>query len=152
MIQESRITITLLLTSGACKTPCAEARYLFSTMFPHEMNDPICLCKSLKRATGTFERSRLLLGMSGSYMESQCIGVEKLLLTGRALKRKMTLVRLQMIMHRILILFDGLADATHIGTLCVLLVGVWHTGQLAVGQHQFFTGVCASLNGGARAY
>ena len=133
MIQERRIAIAFLLTSGACKTPCAEARYLFSTMFPHEMNNPICLCKSLKRATGTFERSRLLLGVSGSYMESQRIGVEKLLLTGRALKGKMTLMCLQMIMHRVLILFNGLTDATHVGTLCVLLVGVWHTVKVAVG-------------------
>jgi hypothetical protein len=98
-------------------------------MFPHEMNDPICLRKSLKRATGTFERGRLLLGMSGSYMKCQCIGVEKLLFTGRALKGKMTLVRLQMIMNRVLVLFHGLTDATHIGTLCVLLVGIWHTGH-----------------------
>jgi hypothetical protein len=113
------------------------------------MNDPICLCKSLKRATGTFERSRLLLGVSGSYMERQRIGVEKLLLTCRALKREMALMRLQMIVHRILILFNGLTDATHIETLCVLLVGVWHTSGLAVGLNQFFTDVCASLNGGA---
>ena len=137
MIQECRIAIAFLLTSGACKAPCAEARYLFSTMFPHEMNNPICLCKSLKRATGTFERSRLLLGVSGSYMERQRIGVEKLLLTSRALKWKMALVRLQMIMHRILVLFNSLTDATHIGTLCVLLVSIWHTGRWPLANINF---------------
>jgi hypothetical protein len=90
------------------------------------MNDPICLRKSLKRATGTFESSRLFFGVSGGYMESQRIGVEKLLFTSCALKWKMALMRLQMIVHRILVLFYGLTDATHIGTLCILLVGVWH--------------------------
>jgi hypothetical protein len=45
------------------------------------MNDPICLCKSLKRAAGTFEGGGLLLGVAGGYMKGQRIGVEKLLLT-----------------------------------------------------------------------
>jgi hypothetical protein len=46
------------------------------------MDHPICLRKSLKRATGTFEGGGLLLGVAGGDMQSQSIGVEKLLLTG----------------------------------------------------------------------
>lgn len=52
--------------------------------------------------------------------------MEKLLLTGGALKRKMAFVILQMIVHRILILLYGLTNMTDELAICVFLIGVCH--------------------------
>ena len=79
-------------------------------MLSHEVDDPICLRKSLMRAKGTFKCRSLLFGMACGDMNSQCLGMQELFLTGRALERKMALVRLQMVVHRILILLGGLTD------------------------------------------
>jgi len=45
------------------------------------------------RAERTLEAGRLL-GVSGGNMNGECLGMEKLLLTGGALKREMALVGL----------------------------------------------------------
>jgi len=77
------------------------------------------------RAERTLEAGGLL-GVSGGNMHGQCLGMEKLLLTCGTLKRKMALVALQMIVHGILILFCGLADATYKLSCRVLLIGICH--------------------------
>ena len=61
-------------------------------------------------------------------MYSECLRVEKLLLADLALKREMTFMLLQMIMHRILILLCGLANLADVLTGRVLLVGICHVG------------------------
>jgi hypothetical protein len=94
-------------------------------MLAHEMNDPICLRKSLMRAKGTLEATSLIR-VSGSNMNGQSLGMEKLLLTGWALKRKVALMGLQMIVHRVLILLYRLADATYKLSRSVLLIRVCH--------------------------
>ena len=65
VVEKGGLTVTLFLTCGACQPVGGEARHIRLAVFPHEMNDPICLCKSLIRATGTLEMGRILLGMPG---------------------------------------------------------------------------------------
>lgn len=96
------------------------------TMLSHEMDYPICLCKSFIRTSGAFKSCGLLFGMSRSHMDCESLGMEKLLLTGGALKRKMAFMILQMIVHRILILLYGLTNVTDELTVCVFLIGVCH--------------------------
>jgi len=107
-------------------------------MFPNEMNDPVCLRKSLMRAKGTLEAG--LFGVSGGNMNSECLGVEKLLLTGGTLKREMALMGLHVIMHGVLILLCGLADATYVVSCGILLIGVchWLNSRRYQGSYQFF--------------
>jgi hypothetical protein len=77
------------------------------------------------RAERTLEAGGLI-GVSSGNVNGQSLGVEKLLLAGWALKRKMALVGLQMIVHRILILFCGLTDTAYKLTSRVLLIHVCH--------------------------
>ena len=65
VIEKGRLTVTLFLARGTCEPLGGETRHIRLTVFPHEMNDPICLCKSLIRATGTLEMSRSLFRMPG---------------------------------------------------------------------------------------
>ena len=90
------------------------------------MNNPICLRKSFMRAKRTFEAGRLLLRMSGGNMDSQSLRMEKLLLTGWALKRKVTFMTLHRIMHSVLILFCYLTNRTDIFTGRVFFIRVGH--------------------------
>ena len=60
MIEECRVTIALFLACGAFQPISGETGDISLTVFPHEMNDPICLCKSLIRATGTLEIGGIL--------------------------------------------------------------------------------------------
>jgi len=76
------------------------------------------------RAERTFESGGLLLGVSSRDMDRECLSMEKLFLTCRALEREMTLVRLKMIVHGILILFRHLAHGTDILAGAVFLVDV----------------------------
>jgi hypothetical protein len=74
------------------------------------------------RAKGTFESG--VIGMSGGNVNGQSLGVEKLLLTGLALEREMTFVTLHMVVHRVLILLCGLADAAYKLSRGILLVRI----------------------------
>lgn len=47
----------------------------FSTMLPHEMKNPVRLCQSFVGAAGAFETGRILLGMLGSNMNGQSLGM-----------------------------------------------------------------------------
>jgi hypothetical protein len=55
VIQKGRVTVALFLTCGAFQPFGGETRDIGLAVLPHEMNNPICLCKSLIRATGTLE-------------------------------------------------------------------------------------------------
>lgn len=72
------------MTCGAGTALDSQPLNLLAAMLPHEMKNPICLCKSLIGATGTLERGRILLGMLGGDVNSQRLRVEELLLTGYA--------------------------------------------------------------------
>ena len=74
-------------------------------MLAHEMENPICLCKSLIRATGTLEGGRILLGMLRRNMNRERLCMEKLLFTRGARVRQMPLMLLHVVVHGILILF-----------------------------------------------
>jgi len=93
MIQKGSITIRCFCAYRATVFSRLQGANLFRTMFTHEMNDPICLRKSLMRAERTLEAGRLL-GVSGGNMNGESLRMEKLLLTGGALKREMALVGL----------------------------------------------------------
>jgi hypothetical protein len=127
MIQERRTTIAYLGALWTSVRRCVESSHIGTTVFPNKVEYPICLCKCLIRATRTFERRGFLLGMPRRYVKSESLRVKKLLLTRGTLKRQTTLVILQMIMHRILILLHGLANMTHKLPLFVFLVSVRHS-------------------------
>jgi len=129
MIEEGRITIGHLFTGRTRQSsPCAlcRLRNIFCAMLSHEMDYPICLCKSLIRATRTFERSGLLLGMFCRHVYSKSLGLKKLFFTNRTLEREMTLVILHVIVHRVLVLLHCLADRTHKVPLIILLIRISH--------------------------
>jgi hypothetical protein len=113
VVEKGCLAVTFFLACGACQPVGSEARDIRLAVFPHEMNDPICLCKSLIRATGTLEMGRILLGMPGGDVQSKSLCVEKLFLTGGALERQMALVFLHMVVHGVLLLLGDLADRTH---------------------------------------
>lgn len=54
------MTITLFLARGAFQSFRGEPRDILLAMLSHEMNNPICLCKSFIRATRTLEIRRTL--------------------------------------------------------------------------------------------
>jgi hypothetical protein len=60
VIQKRSVTVAPFLTRWAFQPLSRELRDIGLTVFPHEMNNPICLCKSLIRATGTLEIRRIL--------------------------------------------------------------------------------------------
>ena len=139
VVEKGRLTVTLFLACGACQPVSGEARHIRLAVLPHEMNDPICLCKSLIRATGTLEMGRGLLGMPGGDVESKSLRVEKLFLTCWALEREMALVFLHMVVHGVLLLLGHLADGANEMTIRVLLV--FHSHAYRGGgrsQLQFF--------------
>jgi hypothetical protein len=59
-------------------------------------------------------------------MNGQTLRLEKALLTDSALKGRLALMTLHMIVHGVLILLYGLASAANKETLCILLIGVCH--------------------------
>jgi hypothetical protein len=59
-------------------------------------------------------------------MNRECLGMKKLLLTGWALKRKMALMGLHVIVHGVLILLYYLAYGTNIVSRSVFLIGIGH--------------------------
>jgi hypothetical protein len=120
------MTVTFLLT-GWARESCRESLQLLLTMLPHEMDYPICPCKSLIRATRAFKIRSFLLGMPRGNMKRESLCVKELLLTRLTLKWKMTLVVLHMIMHGVLILLNHLAYRTDIMSFCVFLIRVGHT-------------------------
>ena len=69
MIQIRCMTVTLLLACGAFQAGSREARDILFTMLSHIVDYPICLCKSLIRATRTFEVRRILFRVSGGNMK-----------------------------------------------------------------------------------
>ena len=137
MIQEGSVTVTLLLTDWASQ-PCRESLQLLVTMLPHEMDYPICPCKSLIGATRTFKIRSFLLGMPRCGMKCESLCMKELFLTDLTFKWKMTLMVLHMIMHGVLILLDRLAYRTDIMSLCVLLIRVGHTFIAVSSKTQFF--------------
>ena len=137
MVQEGGMTVTLLLTRGA-RQPCRESLHLLITMLPHEMDYPICPCKSLIRATRAFKICSFLLGMPRGDMKCESLCMKKLLLTALTLKWKMTFMILHMIMHGVLILLNRLAYRTDIMPLCIFLVSVGHTFIAVSSKTQFF--------------
>jgi len=60
VVEECRMTITLFLARGAFQSFRGEPRDILLAMLSHEMNNPICLCKSFIRATRTLEIRRTL--------------------------------------------------------------------------------------------
>ena len=60
VIEEGRVTVALFMARGAFQPFGGETRDILLAVLPHEMNDPICLCKSLIRATGTLEIGGIL--------------------------------------------------------------------------------------------
>ena len=132
------MTITLLLTGWASE-PRGESLQLLLTMLPHEMDYPICPCKSLIRATRAFKIRSFLLGMPRGNMKRESLCVKELLLTGLTLKGKMTFMVLHVIMHGVLILLDRLTYRTDIMSLCVFLIGVGHVCIAVSSKTQFFT-------------
>jgi hypothetical protein len=138
MIEKGRVTIRGLRASGAAMVCYLQSKNLLSAVFPNKVNDPICLRNRFMRAKGTFQTG--IIGMSGGNMNDQSLGMKKLLLADLALERKMALVALHMIVHRVLILLCGLADATYKLSSGILLVGICHGLSLRSVQrlYQFF--------------
>lgn len=60
MIEKCRMTIALLLARGTFQPFSRECGNILITMLSHEMNNPICPCKSLIRATGALKIGRVL--------------------------------------------------------------------------------------------
>ena len=126
MIEERRGAVTDFLTGRTGTVFNSHLLNLLPTMLAHEMENPICLCKSLIRATRTFERSGILLGMLRGNMDGQCLCVEKLFLTRGARVRQMPFMLFHMVVHRVLVLFDFRTDSTDKLTRSILLISVRH--------------------------
>jgi len=73
--------------------------------------------------------------------------VQKSLLTELAFIRKTSLVCLQMIVHRILILLGTVTVRTHVETLCIFRVRIGHSSHIvgAAGVFNFFCGDYAQV-------
>ena len=129
MVMKGRITLHLFLTDCAAVDAILQRQSLakmFLTMLSHIMNDPVRLHRGLKVATGARQLRTLIGRMPRSHMNGQTLRLEKALLTDSALKGRLALMTLHMIVHGVLILLYGLASAANKETLCILLIGVCH--------------------------
>jgi len=95
-------------------------------MLPYEMDEPIRLGQSFKGAIGAFEIGRIFSRVAGRNVQGQRLGVEEFLFASSTREWKMSLMRFQMVVHSVLVLFHDLTDAANKVTLGILLVGVWH--------------------------
>lgn len=126
---KGRITLHLLLadcTSVDAILECQSLLKMLLTMLSHVVNDPVRLRHSLEFTTGTGKLLALLRRMTRCHMNRQTLRLEKALLTDSALKGRLALVTLHMVVHGILILLHSLAGAANKETLCVLLICVRH--------------------------
>ena len=126
---KGRITLHLLLADCAAVDAVLQGEGLakiFLTMLPHIMNNPIRLRYSLEFTTGALELLTLLCRMACGHMNRQTLGLEKALLTDRALKGRLSLVTLHVIVHCVLILLDRITRAANKVTVCILLIRVRH--------------------------
>ena len=98
-------------------------------MLPDEMYEKIRLRECpLKGAAmnATLHEFLGLLAMLRPFMEVQRRGMEKSLLTEITLEREPSLVRLQMVVHRVLLLLRHVAVRTHIEAGSIFGIGVGH--------------------------
>ena len=73
-----------------------------ATVFPQIVNYPVCLCKSLIRATWTFEHGGILFRMPRRNVNGESLRMKKRLLTEGTLEREIAFVFLHVIMHGVL--------------------------------------------------
>lgn len=91
-------------------------------MLPYKMDEPIRLRQCFKGAAGTFEIGCILFRVAGGNVQGESLGVEEFLFACSTGEWKMPLMRFQMIVHGVLVLFDHLTDAANKVTLGILLV------------------------------
>jgi uncharacterized membrane protein len=95
-------------------------------MLPYEVDEPVRLCQSFKGTAGAFEIGRILFRMAGGNVQGQRLGVEEFLFASSTCEWKMPLMRFQMIVHGVLVLFHNLTDSADKVSLGILLVCIWH--------------------------
>ena len=91
-------------------------------MLPYEVNEPIRLRQCFKGAAGAFEIGRILFRVAGGNVQGESLGVEEFLFACCTGEWKMPLMRFQMIVHRVLVLFHNLTNSANKVTLGILLV------------------------------
>ena len=111
-------------------TPLHSRRRLILTVLAHEMDNEIRLCQSAL-VCAPWERALVdtlhLLLVLGLLVKFQSRGVEKSLLTDGTLIGKLSLMSLQMIVHRVLLRRSLAAVAADVKAISVLLVLVDHS-------------------------
>ena len=129
MVQEGCGRIAFFRAARACiwiSTSRRELVDFLRTVMPNEMEYPICLCKSLKRAKGTCESAGGVFRVARGHMQRENRRVEKLLMANCAFKRKFPFVLFQMIVHCVLILFSITANVANEFSCCIFSVCVDH--------------------------
>jgi len=123
---------------------------LFCTVLPDKVYEKIRLRQcALEIATWhiTFHEFFVLAAVLCAIMQVQGGCVQKSLLTELAFIRKTSLVCLQMIVHRILILLGTVTVRTHVETLCIFRVRIGHSSHVrgAAGWFNIFCGDYAQV-------